>query len=44
MWLYKQKPFEESQQSVKFGGCRHCGSKGKMVLVCEMISQDHGTK
>ena len=27
----------------KFGGHSHCGSGDKMVLVCQVISQDHVT-
>ena len=31
-------------QLAKFGGHRHCGSGDIMVLVCQVISQDHMIK
>ena len=31
-------------QHAKFGGHRHCGSGDIMVLVCQVISQDHMIK
>ena len=33
-----------SHQSAKFGGHRHCRNGDIMVLVCQVISQDHVNK
>ena len=28
-------------ESAKFGDYRHCGSRYEIILVCDMLSQDH---
>ena len=33
-----------SHHSAKFCGQRHCGSGDMMILVCQVMSQDHITK
>ena len=33
-----------SHHPVKFGGCRRCGIGDIMVLVCQVILQDHVVK
>ena len=41
---FMYKPLKVSQYSAKFSGYRHCGSGDIMVLVCQIISQDHVIK
>ena len=38
--LYGQSP-QESHHSTKFGSYRHFGSGDIVVLVCQVISEDH---
>ena len=38
------KTLNVSNHPAKFGGHKHCGSGGKMALVCQVILQDHVTK
>ena len=28
-------------ESAKFGNYRHCGSRYEIILVCDVLSQDH---
>ena len=41
MRLYWLKPIRKSYHPGRFGGNKHCGSGYKMILVCNMILQDH---
>ena len=42
--IYRQQPIKVSYHLAKFGGQRRCGSEGIMILVCQVISQDHEIK
>ena len=41
---YGQKPINVSYHSAKFDGHGHCGSGDIMILICQIISQEHVVK
>ena len=42
--IYDRSPLKVSLQPGKFGGHRHCSSWDIMILVCQIIFQDHVAK
>ena len=44
MGSYGQGPINLNYYLVKFGGHRHHGSEDIMILVCQVISEDHMIK
>ena len=41
VWLYDTEPVKVYHHLGKFGAHRHCGGEDIMVLVCQVILQDH---
>ena len=39
---YELEPLMVSHHPTSFGSLRRCGSRNVMVLVCHVISEDHG--
>ena len=44
MKLCRKKPFKVSHHPTNFGADRHCGEGNIIVLVFQVISQDHVVK